>query len=150
MVNPGPVPHVGGPAKAGSPNVFFDNLDAMRVGDPFQCVGPPTTCKAATGSSAVLINGKRAVRIGDSTNHGGVVVGGSSGIWIGDTGDISISKETAGKIFVDGKVLVACGCPPDDQAATMSGAKGSGQPYCEVCSCLVEDGREEPLEVPPP
>lgn len=77
----GPVPHVGGPIIAGSPNVFIGGLPAARVGDPLTCVGPPDVI--AMGSTSVLINGRPAARMGDQTAHGGVIVGGLMTVLIG-------------------------------------------------------------------
>ena len=37
------------------------------------CVGPPDTI--AKGSATVLIGGKPAARLGDTTAHGGVIAG---------------------------------------------------------------------------
>lgn len=48
------------------------------------CVGPPDSIKQ--GSSSVFINGKPAARMFDSTNHGGVIIGGSPNVFIGDAG----------------------------------------------------------------
>jgi uncharacterized Zn-binding protein involved in type VI secretion len=83
-VNPGPVPHVGGPIAMGSPSVMIGGLPAARVGDMAICVGPPD--KISAGSSGVLINGKPAARLGDSTAHGGKIVVGSPTVLIGDGG----------------------------------------------------------------
>jgi uncharacterized Zn-binding protein involved in type VI secretion len=74
MVNPGPVPHVGGPEISGSADVITGYMPQGRVGDTLICV--PATDKIAKGSSNVLVNGKMAARIGDSTVHGGVIVAG--------------------------------------------------------------------------
>jgi uncharacterized Zn-binding protein involved in type VI secretion len=73
-----------GPAISGSPNVFIDDKPALRVGDP----GVHAACcdgncwEASYGDGSVIINGRRAVKIGDATTHcGGVgrIVEGSSG-----------------------------------------------------------------------
>ncbi|HYE56196.1 MAG TPA: PAAR domain-containing protein, partial [Chitinophagaceae bacterium] len=75
MVNPGPVPHVGGPVlPAGCPTVLIAGMPAARVGDMLVCAGPPDTI--AAGSGTVMIGGMPAARMGDSTAHGGVVVAG--------------------------------------------------------------------------
>jgi uncharacterized Zn-binding protein involved in type VI secretion len=75
MVEPGPVPHVGGPISGpGAPTVLIGNLPAARVGDLATCTGPPDTI--AAGSSKVLIANQPAARLGDSTAHGGVIVAG--------------------------------------------------------------------------
>ncbi|HEY5603543.1 MAG TPA: PAAR domain-containing protein [Gammaproteobacteria bacterium] len=83
-VNPGPVPHVGGPVALGSTSVLIGNIPAARVGDMAICVGPPD--KITTGSSGVLINGKAAARLGDSTAHGGKIVVGYPTVLIGGGG----------------------------------------------------------------
>ncbi len=102
-VEPGPVPHVGGPVVVGSANVIVGNMPAGRVGDMLVCVGPPDAIKK--GSATVLINNKEAARIGDPTNHGGVVVAGCPTVIIGDTG----------------------------QGEALKGAAASGAPFCEEC-----------------
>ena len=61
-VEPGPVPHVGGPIISGSPNVIIGGMPAARVGDAAVCIGPPD--KVSAGSATVLINGKPAARWG--------------------------------------------------------------------------------------
>lgn len=85
MVNPGPVPHVGGPIlPPGCPTVLIGGLPAARVGDMATCVGPPDTI--AKGSPTVLIGNMPAARVGDSTAHGGVIVVGCPTVMIGDSG----------------------------------------------------------------
>ena len=82
MVNPGPVPHVGGPITApGAPTVLIGNMPAARVSDMAVCVGPPDAI--VKGSATVLICGMPAARIGDSTSHGGVIVSGFPTVLIG-------------------------------------------------------------------
>jgi uncharacterized Zn-binding protein involved in type VI secretion len=82
MVNPGPVPHVGGPIlPPGEPTVLIGGMPAARVGDMAVCVGPPDTI--AMGSATVMIGGKPAARMGDSTAHGGVIVVGCFTVMIG-------------------------------------------------------------------
>lgn len=82
MVEPGPVPHVGGPIlPAGEPTVLIGGLPAARVGDKAVCVGPPDTIIA--GSGTVLIGGKSAARMGDSTAHGGIIILGCPTVIIG-------------------------------------------------------------------
>lgn len=98
------VPHVGGPAVVGSPNVFINGMPAARQGDTMICVGPPDSVKG--GSASVFINGKPAARMGDGTSHGGVILGGSGNVFIGDS---------AG--------------PSPAQMKTMS----SEAPFCEEC-----------------
>jgi uncharacterized Zn-binding protein involved in type VI secretion len=82
MVEPGPVPHVGGPIlPAGEPTVLIGGLPAARVGDKAVCVGPPDTIIA--GSGTVFIGGKSAARMGDSTAHGGIIIIGCPTVIIG-------------------------------------------------------------------
>ena len=82
MVNPGPVPHVGGPVIGpGAPTVLIAGMPAARVGDMAICVGPPDSI--AMGSATVLIGGMPAARMGDSTAHGGVIVAGCPTVIIG-------------------------------------------------------------------
>ena len=73
MVNPGPVPHVGGPIlPPGMPTVLISYLPAARITDRCVCVGPPDVI--ALGSPTVLIKGQPAARMGDMTAHGGSIV----------------------------------------------------------------------------
>ena len=82
MVNPGPVPHVGGPILPPcAVTVLIGGMPAARVGDMAMCVGPPDTI--AKGSMSVLIAGMPAARMGDMTAHGGVIVMGLPTVLIG-------------------------------------------------------------------
>lgn len=82
LVNPGPVPHVGGPVTGpGVPTVLIGNMPAAVVGDMLVCVGPPDTI--VKGSGTVFIGGKPAARLGDMTAHGGVIVAGFPTVQIG-------------------------------------------------------------------
>jgi uncharacterized Zn-binding protein involved in type VI secretion len=81
MVNPGPVPHVGGPISLGAPTVIIGGMPAARVGDMCVCVGPPDTI--AKGSGTVMIAGMPAARMGDMTAHGGSIVVGLPTVMIG-------------------------------------------------------------------
>ena len=81
MVNPGGVPHVGGPVILGEPTVLIGGIPAARVGDMAICSGPPDSI--VMGSSTVFIGGKPAARMGDSTAHGGSIVAGDFTVMIG-------------------------------------------------------------------
>jgi uncharacterized Zn-binding protein involved in type VI secretion len=84
MQTPGvpPIPHVGGPIlPTCSPNVIIGYLPAARVTDKCLCVGPPDVI--VKGSPTVMINNLMAVRIGDLTAHGGVIVAGFPTVMIG-------------------------------------------------------------------
>ncbi len=78
----GIVPHVGGPIIGPCvPNVLIGELPASVVGDEALCEGPPDTI--IKGSTTVMINKKPAVRMGDSSAHGGVVILGCFTVIIG-------------------------------------------------------------------
>ncbi|MFS8615379.1 MAG: PAAR domain-containing protein [Solitalea sp.] len=82
LVNPGGVPHVGGPVlPPGTVTVLIGGLPAATLGDMCVCSGPPDTI--ASGSSTVLIGGKPAARMGDTTAHGGSIVAGCATVLIG-------------------------------------------------------------------
>ncbi|WP_343671758.1 PAAR domain-containing protein [Chitinophaga sp.] len=82
MVNPGPVPHVGGPVTGpGVPTVLIGGMPAAVVGDILVCTGPPDTI--VKGSVTVFIGGRPAARMGDNTAHGGVIVAGLPTVMIG-------------------------------------------------------------------
>ncbi|MCU0429382.1 MAG: PAAR domain-containing protein [Cytophagaceae bacterium] len=82
MVNPGPVPHVGGPVTGpGCPTVLIGGLPAAIMGDMCVCTGPPDSI--VKGSATVMIGGKPAARVGDTTAHGGSIVMGVMTVMIG-------------------------------------------------------------------
>ena len=82
LVNPGPVPHVGGPVTGpGVATVLVGGMPAAVVGDILVCTGPPDTI--VKGSTTVLIGGRPAARMGDNTAHGGVIVAGLPTVMIG-------------------------------------------------------------------
>ncbi|MEO0972751.1 MAG: PAAR domain-containing protein [Pseudomonadota bacterium] len=77
-----PIPHVGGPILGpGVPTVLIASSVASVVGDAATCVGPPDT--VAKGSATVMIGGKPAARLGDTTAHGGVIVVGAPTVIVG-------------------------------------------------------------------
>jgi uncharacterized Zn-binding protein involved in type VI secretion len=53
---------------------MIGGMPAAVVGDMCTCTGPPDSI--LMGSSTVMIAGKPAARMGDSTAHGGVIVAG--------------------------------------------------------------------------
>lgn len=82
MVQPGPVPHVGGPVlPPGSVTVLIGGQPAACVGDICTCAGPPDSI--IMGSATVMIGGKPAARMGDKTAHGGSIVAGCATVNIG-------------------------------------------------------------------
>ena len=79
---PSPIPHVGGPITGpGVPSVLIGKMPASVVGDVATCVGPPDTI--VKGSATVMIGGRPAARMGDSTAHGGVISVGCPTVIIG-------------------------------------------------------------------
>lgn len=79
---PSPIPHVGGPIVGpGMPTVLIEKLPAAVMGDLCVCTGPPDTI--IKGSATVMIGGKPAARMGDTTAHGGSIVAGSPTVQIG-------------------------------------------------------------------
>ena len=94
MVNPGPVPHVGGPILPPCmPTVLIGFQPAARVTDMAVCVGPPDAI--AMGSPTVLIGNLMAARLGDPTVHGGVIVQGFPTVMIGIPGQGSTLQSAA-------------------------------------------------------
>ena len=82
LVNPGAVPHVGGPIIGpGTPTVLIAGMPAAALGDMLVCTGPPDSI--VMGSTTVMIGGKPAVRMGDTTAHGGTIVAGCPTVMIG-------------------------------------------------------------------
>lgn len=79
---PPPIPHVGGPIIGpGVPTVLIGKLPAAVVEDNCVCIGPPDAI--IKGSATVLIGGKPAARMGDTTAHGGAIVMGCATVQIG-------------------------------------------------------------------
>lgn len=77
-----PLPgHGTNPIATGSPDVFFDGLSAAHQGDTCAC----GSALSSGLSSTVFINGKNAATIDTGGTHGGVVVGGSGTVIIGDS-----------------------------------------------------------------
>lgn len=77
-----PIPHVGGPVVGpGVPTVMIEKMPAAVVGDMCICVGPPDSI--VKGSATVMIGGRPAARMGDTTAHGGSVVLGAATVMVG-------------------------------------------------------------------
>ena len=77
----GPVPHVGGPIILGCMTVLTMKLPQAQVTNMCVCVGPPDMI--AMGSATVLAGKLPAARLGDSSGHGGVVLGMGMTVMIG-------------------------------------------------------------------
>jgi uncharacterized Zn-binding protein involved in type VI secretion len=83
MVEPNGTPHIGGLIIGpGCVTVIIEGKPAATTGDACGCAGPPD--EITGGSTGVFIGGKPAARAGDSCEHGGVVVGGSGTVFIGE------------------------------------------------------------------
>lgn len=125
-VEPGPVPHVGGPIFSGSANVVIGFLPAAREGDSVVCfpIGPADRIRQ--GSATVLINGRPAARRSDPCVHisGDLIAAGCPTVVIGDS----------------------------TQAFTFRGAARRGTPFCEECERKRRemDERDDSAEVFPP
>ena len=79
---PSPIPHVGGPIIGpGAPTVLIGKLPAAVMGVSCVCVGPPDSI--IKGSATVMICGKPAARMGDTTAHGGSIIAGCPTVQIG-------------------------------------------------------------------
>ena len=61
--------------------MLIGKMPAAVMGDNCVCVGPPDSI--AKGSATVMIGGKPAARLGDTTAHGGSVVLGCFTVMIG-------------------------------------------------------------------
>ncbi len=84
MATPGtpPIPHVGGPINSpGGPTVLIGGMPSATLGSQCICVGPPDVI--VKGSATVMICGKPAARMGDSTAHGGTILAGCPMVMIG-------------------------------------------------------------------
>ena len=128
MVNPGPVPHVGGPILPPCcPTVLIGGIPAARVSDLATCAGPPDSI--VKGAVTVLIGGMPAARIGDSTAHGGVIVAGLPTVLIGDSG--GGGPGGGGGAAAPDAVSVA---QPSAQVAALSRAADAGTPLVEECA----------------
>lgn len=78
----GVVSHVGGPVLPPStPTVLIGSMPAACLGDLCTCAGPPDAI--IMGSATVMISGKPAARMGDSTAHGGTIILGCPTVLIG-------------------------------------------------------------------
>jgi uncharacterized Zn-binding protein involved in type VI secretion len=73
---PSPIPHVGGLVQPpGATQVMIGGMPAACVGDNCMCSGVGMMDSIVKGSTSVKIGGKFAARQGDTTSHGGSIVG---------------------------------------------------------------------------
>ncbi len=127
MVNPGPVPHVGGPILKGEPTVLIGKMPAARVSDMATCTGPPDSI--AMGSLSVFIGKMPAARVGDPTAHGGVITVGCPTVLIGDAGaGGGASGGISGGIVGQSSGIGAS----SQQGQALRTAAAEGRPFCEL------------------
>lgn len=82
-VDPGPRPHVGGPiSECQQSFVTYNGIPLALAGDKLICEGSDSKDTIASGSSVLTISGKAVARMGDPTEHGGVIVEGESGLLV--------------------------------------------------------------------
>ncbi len=119
MVNPGPVPHVGGPIITGYPSVTIGFMPAARVSDTAVCTGPPDVI--AKGSMSVMIGFMPAARQGDMTVHGGIIVVGFPTVIIGDMGGGGVSLSVIASSVNPASSVINCGNIIDAVNARLTG-----------------------------
>ena len=71
----------GGVIVLGSPNVYVDNRPVATVASPHTC-GLHAPAAVVTGSSTVYANGLPVARIGDIVGCGGVILTGSTDVFV--------------------------------------------------------------------
>jgi uncharacterized Zn-binding protein involved in type VI secretion len=79
-IDPGPVPHVGGPIITAQANIRVNGIPVAVKGDQCICTGCGKTDTITQGSANVRINGKPIARIGDACAHGGKLVQGHGAV----------------------------------------------------------------------
>ncbi len=83
IVDPGPRPHIGGAVSECQQSfVTYNSIPLAVVGDKLICEGSDSKDTIVSGSSVLTINGKAVARMGDTTEHGGVIVEGESGLLV--------------------------------------------------------------------
>ncbi|MDC0716452.1 PAAR domain-containing protein [Nannocystis bainbridge] len=96
-VEPGPVPHVGGPIFSGSADVIVGFLPAARKDDSVVCFPVGPSDRIQQGSATVLINHRQAARRTDPAVHigGDRIVDGCPTVVIGDSTQSFVFREAA-------------------------------------------------------
>lgn len=80
-IEPGPVPHIGGPITSGQSLCTVNEKPVAIVGDTCACqVGSSDTI--VSGSNAMTINGKLVAIVGSTTTHGGIIIEGDPALTI--------------------------------------------------------------------
>jgi GH24 family phage-related lysozyme (muramidase)/uncharacterized Zn-binding protein involved in type VI secretion len=78
-----PKAHGEGSIIKGSPNVTIEGMPAARVGDKIECEDGSIT-SIADNESCLIINGKRAARLGDKSDHDGEISSSAGSVFIAD------------------------------------------------------------------
>jgi uncharacterized Zn-binding protein involved in type VI secretion len=124
----GIVPHVGGPILPPCmPTVLTGSIPQARVGDMATCVGPPDVI--VVGAFTVLVGGKPAARMLDTTAHGGKIILGLPTVLIGDAGGGGGGGGGASTVIAS----EGAGVDPKAASAAMIAAAKEGTPFCEQC-----------------
>ncbi len=82
-VEPGPVPHVGGPIIEGSDFVTVNGIPVAVKGDNSICLGCGQMDAINSGSDFFTIDGKEVAMLSDTTEHAGIIIQGESLVLIG-------------------------------------------------------------------
>ncbi len=98
-----PALHHGGTIKAGSPNVSIGDQPAARVGDKITC-DDGSEGVIQHSNACLIINGQRAARVDDKTDHDGKITSGMSTVKIAD-GDPFIEMGDEGIIEIGDHVI---------------------------------------------
>lgn len=122
-IEPGPVPHVGGPIQSGSSDVEIEFLPAARASDDMALCAAGGPDKIAQGCGTVSINFKPAARVGDLTSHGGVITGGARTVDIGVAGDAVTTEPIGGAA----SAAPAAGPEGSGSSASAEGTEGADQ-----------------------
>lgn len=103
MINPGPLPHVGGPVMpVCEPTVLIGALPAARKGDNAMCTPVATPDAIATGIPTIKIGGLDAAITCSMTMHGGMISSGCPTVMLAPSSFVSqasaSSQPTAAEI----------------------------------------------------
>jgi len=79
----GPKPHSSVLILPNNSQVFFEKKQVCLDGNPLQCMASPSPNKAVASNTVVYVQGKKVIRAGDNTQHGGKILPNTSTIFIG-------------------------------------------------------------------
>ena len=128
----GPKPHVGGPILPPcAVTVLTGGPPQARVGDMCTCVGPPDAI--LMGAMTVIVMGKPAARMLDTTVHGGKIVVGLPTVLIGDAGG-GAAGSPKGNVVVGQAGVAGPANDPKEQAKALTVAAKEATPFCAACN----------------